>query len=404
MTSTQLYKLVLTTLLLFSLGVFGVRGQKEDSSSACKKILAAVSKKINSIQRVRYHCTRESVYSGENYHTIYSPEVYIDFTSNKNVAGYQFQAHDESYFSCYNGVQYFGLNKEKRTIDIEQKPKAGSFESLSPLYFSFISMRTMIPLLLNSKDILFHMNDTVFNNEKYYAISFELHNRYFGGLGKLESFTKDYTGNKTKPYVLIVNKKSILPYQFVAKFKDRPSDFIAVSFTNIDLSPKAPEVNSWFYSTYTNEYRPPAPAKPMIAVGAVPDNWVLPFYDPKRIDSVSLYQYRGKIVMLDFWIKSCGPCMASFPHLKELQQKFGPDKFQLLSINTEDGIDDISFFFKKHSPNYKMLFGGDKLVEAYGIPAFPSIIILDQSGKIIYSGRNGFDQHAIEEVIKKYSL
>ena len=49
MTSTQLYKLVLTTLLLFSLGVFGVRGQKEDSSSACKKILAAVSKKINSI-------------------------------------------------------------------------------------------------------------------------------------------------------------------------------------------------------------------------------------------------------------------------------------------------------------------------------------------------------------------
>jgi thiol-disulfide isomerase/thioredoxin len=103
--------------------------------------------------------------------------------------------------------------------------------------------------------------------------------------------------------------------------------------------------------------------------------------------------------MLDFWIRTCGPCLASFPHLNELQQKFGNNSFELLSINTEDKKENIAFFYNKFKPRYKMLFGAETLAEEYGIPAYPAIIILDKSGKIIYTAM-GFDQQAIEKVIK----
>jgi len=296
-------------------------------------------------------------------------------------------------------VQYFGLQKSNKTIEIRQKPRKDLFESLSPLYNSIISLRNMIPLLLNDNSIKKSITDTTINNTDFYFIQVELYNHYFTNLGSIDEFTSEYTGDKNKPYEILIDKTTILPYQYITKFKDRPADFITATFTDINTNPEAPGELSWFYSTYSDEYSLPAPKKAMIATGLVPENWVLPSYDPLLDDSVSLYQYRGKVVMLDFWIKSCGPCISSFPHLNELQQKFGKDRFQLLSLNTEDTKEDIAFFYKKYKPVYKMLFKADRFVDEYGIYSFPGIILLNKSGKIIYAS-GGFDQAAIEKIIK----
>ena len=198
---------------------------------------------------------------------------------------------------------------------------------------------------------------------------------------------------------IIINKKTNLPFRYSSKFKDRKDDFIAANFLNIDTDPKAPEELSWFYSTYTGEYQLPKPKQPLVNLAVQLEDWILPSYTPGTTDSISLYQYRGKVVLLDFWIKTCGPCLASFPYLNELQQKFGSDKFQLLSINTEDPKEDIAFFYKKNRPVYKMLFDGERLAERCGVFAFPTAIVLDQTGTIIYAG--GFDKMAIEKLIQE---
>ena len=394
--------IVYIIILLFVLSApASTYGQKKYSNEESVEILNKVSGKLNALQAVSYKYKRESLYSGENYHNIYNTEVFIDFTSKSKNTGYRFQADNDKLFSCYNGVQYFALQKINKTIDIKQKPGADLFESLSPLYNSLISLRNIIPLLTGNDSIKKTITDTTISNADCYRLQIELYNQYFGNLGSINNFSAEYIGDKHKPYEVIINKNSLLPYQYVTKFKDRSADFITATFLNINTNPEPPKELSWVYSTFTNEYLPPVPKKPLIAKGLIPENWVLPVYSPEKIDSVSLYQYRGKIVMLDFWIKSCGPCIASFPYLNSLQKKFGADKFQLLSVNTEDTKEDIAFFYKKNKPIYKMLFEGGGLVDSYGIPSFPTIILLNQSGKIIYTSNNGFDQAAVEKIIKQ---
>jgi len=392
----------LTHISILFLAVFAPGksyGQLKYNNKETKEILSRISEKLSNLQSVSYKYNREIFYKDENYHVSSSWNIYIDFTAKNNNAGYRFQSDDDKFFACYNGVQYFGLQKSNKTIEIRQKPRKDLFESLSPLYNSIISLRNMIPLLLNDNSIKKSITDTTINNTDFYFIQVELYNHYFTNLGSIDEFTSEYTGDKNKPYEILIDKTTILPYQYITKFKDRPADFITATFTDINTNPEAPGELSWFYSTYSDEYSLPAPKKAMIATGLVPENWVLPSYDPLLDDSVSLYQYRGKVVMLDFWIKSCGPCISSFPHLNELQQKFGKDRFQLLSLNTEDTKEDIAFFYKKYKPVYKMLFKADRFVDEYGIYSFPGIILLNKSGKIIYAG-GGFDQAAIEKIIK----
>jgi thiol-disulfide isomerase/thioredoxin len=391
-----LQNLSLFIYLLLSAGIsISQPVYKEDETL---KILQAVSAKLNSIHEVSYKYSRESLYAGENYHNIYNTTVYIDFRGEGNE--YQFQAEDDKYFSCYNGSQYFFLNKVKKNIEIKQKPGKEVFESLSPLYNSLISLRAIFPMLIKNDSIKKALTDTAINSENFYKLKFELYNHYLGNLGDIRDFTSQYIGDKRKPYEIIINKKTSLPYSYTTKFKDRDEDFIAARFMDIDTNPKRPDEFSWFYSTYTAEYEAPKPTKPLVSLSTELKNWTLPSYETGKVDSISLYQYRGKIVLLDFWIKTCGPCLASFPHLNELQQKFGSNEFQLLSINTEDKKEDIAFFYKKHKPVYKMLFGAERLVEEYGIPAFPTCIILDKAGKVIYAG--GFDKEEIEKLVKQH--
>jgi thiol-disulfide isomerase/thioredoxin len=394
-------KKILSPFLIISFSLLSTISYSQGiyTSGETAQILKSVSAKLNGIKTVSYKYKREAVYTDDNYHNMYNATVYINFNASSNNIFYHFQAEDDKYFSCYNGSQYFALNKKDKTIDIKQKPGREVFESLSPLYNSIISLKAIFHWLIKNDSIKKVIVDTVIGNKKFYLLKFELYNQYLGNLGSIADFTADYTGDKNKPYVIIIDKKTLLPYQYITKFKNRKEDFIAASFTTININPKAPAELSWFYSTYTATYKAPTPKKPLVNTGVQLEDWALPSYKIEKTDSVFLYQYKGKIVMLDFWIKSCGPCLASFPHLNELQLKFGADKFQLLSINTQDAKEDIAFFYKKHKPVYKMLFAGGQLAEQYGVSAFPTVIIIDKTGKIIYAG--SFDKVEIEKLIKK---
>ncbi|MBX2925789.1 MAG: TlpA family protein disulfide reductase [Chitinophagaceae bacterium] len=390
------------TAILFALAATGYPHSREKVIHKDKDIQVVLDKaeiQLKLLKSVSYTYHIELLYKEEHYHNQLSILSYINFDGHNNIPACRFQMKGNSFFSCFNGADYFSLNETDKTIDIHKQPDSALFERQTALNSSFVTLRNFLPVLKQNGSIKKSISDTVINQQEYYAVKFELYDQYLGYLGKLEKFADEYTGNKTKPYVLMISKKTFLPFKFITKFKDREEDFIAVSFLDINTDPAPPNDSSWLYTTYTNEYSPLTPGKPLIAVGAVPDNWRLPLYTNVKTDSTTLYDYRGKIVMLDFWIKSCGPCLASFPYLNELQEKFGTDKLQILSINAEDGIEDIAFFYNKHTPLYKMLFEGKELAENYGVPAYPTVIILDKTGKIVYS--NGLDRHAIENIIRQ---
>lgn len=372
--------------------------QHSNSSDLAHDLLGKVVRKLQLIKTVSYTYAAEIMYKDENYHVNYAIGSYIDFTLGTDIPAAKFQFSTNDYLSCYNGKSFFTLDHKTRTINISEKPDLKTLEQLSALNNSLITLRSFLPYLLHNTTIDKKVKDTIINEQPYFAISFTLQDNYISPAGYLKQFESVYTGSKFKPYLLLIDKKTSLPFQFITKFYDREKDFIAVTFSEINLHPKAPREASWNYNHSANLYSSPKPEKALIRIGDIPGNWRLPIYAPDKIDSVSLADYKGKIVVLDFWIKSCGPCIASFPHLNELQKKYGIGKMQLISINTEDKLSDIKFFHDKYGIDYSMCFGAKQLALDYGIAAYPAIVIMDKNGRVIFSGY-GFDKGVIDSII-----
>lgn len=99
---------------------------------------------------------------------------------------------------------------------------------------------------------------------------------------------------------------------------------------------------------------------------------------------VSLADFRGKWVVLDFWGSWCGWCVKGFPALKEAYQKYG-DKIVVIGIDCNESEADWRAGVKTHELPWLNLYNGDnrELYEAYGIEGFPTKVIINPEGKIV---------------------
>lgn len=114
-------------------------------------------------------------------------------------------------------------------------------------------------------------------------------------------------------------------------------------------------------------------------------NFSLKSTDGKEI---KLSDYKGKIVILDFWATWCGPCRRGIPDLISIQKEFKDDVVVIgISLDSESTKDDVKPFIKEMGINYPVVFGNDKVVTDYGgIEAIPTSFVIDQKSNIV-------DQH-----------
>ena len=104
---------------------------------------------------------------------------------------------------------------------------------------------------------------------------------------------------------------------------------------------------------------------------------------------VSLKQYRGKVVLMDFWASWCGPCRRSMPHLKELYAKYRGRGLVVLGVNLDKTRSAALGFMKKAGVNFPVLFGSDNQQISsvlYGVRGIPATFLIDKKGIIRYSG------------------
>ena len=99
---------------------------------------------------------------------------------------------------------------------------------------------------------------------------------------------------------------------------------------------------------------------------------------------VNLSDYKGKVVLLDFWATWCGPCKIEIPWFMDLQRKSKDRGFEVLGVAMDDeGWEVVKPFLTEVGVNYRVVIGNDSTAQAYGgVDALPTTFLIDRDGKI----------------------
>jgi peroxiredoxin len=117
--------------------------------------------------------------------------------------------------------------------------------------------------------------------------------------------------------------------------------------------------------------------------------------------TVRLSDYRGKVVLLEFWATWCPPCRASIPGLKILNDRYRDKGLVVLAVSVDvEGWDVVRAFVKRHDIDYTVLQGTDEVEQDYRVRTIPMMLVLDKQGRIYrrYLGYGNDDQ--LEQDIK----
>lgn len=103
-------------------------------------------------------------------------------------------------------------------------------------------------------------------------------------------------------------------------------------------------------------------------------------------NSIKLSDYRGKVVLLNFWATWCGPCQLEIPWFIEFQQQYKSKGLQVLGVSMDDdGWAAVKPYIAQHKINYPIVLGNDSVSQLYGgIDSLPTTFIIDQEGRIAY--------------------
>jgi cytochrome c biogenesis protein CcmG/thiol:disulfide interchange protein DsbE len=122
--------------------------------------------------------------------------------------------------------------------------------------------------------------------------------------------------------------------------------------------------------------------------------------------TVRLSDYRGKVVLLDFWATWCGPCKIEIPWFMEFERKYKDRGFAVIGISMdEDGWEAVRPFVAGLGVNYRMVIGSDETATHYGgVEALPTTFLIDRDGKIaaVHVGlaSKGDFQNGIEQLLQ----
>ena len=116
------------------------------------------------------------------------------------------------------------------------------------------------------------------------------------------------------------------------------------------------------------------------ALKLAPD-WKLKNLEGKTVE---LSEFRGKVVILDFWATWCIPCRVEIPRFVELQKQYADKGPVVIGVSLdEQGPEVVKKFVKQFGVNYPVVIGNEKIADAYGIEGLPTTFVIDRHGRIV---------------------
>jgi peroxiredoxin len=99
--------------------------------------------------------------------------------------------------------------------------------------------------------------------------------------------------------------------------------------------------------------------------------------------SVDLKNFRGKVVLLNFWATWCAPCQLEMPAFAAWQRQYGPDGLQVIGISMDDDATPVVGLVAKFKLNYPVLMGDANLGRQYGgVLGLPLTYLIDRDGVV----------------------
>ena len=96
--------------------------------------------------------------------------------------------------------------------------------------------------------------------------------------------------------------------------------------------------------------------------------------------------FKGKVVLIDFWGQWCGPCRAAIPHLKELHEEYGEDGLVVLGIHTKNAAEAGKTYVVEEGITYPIAFDeNDEVIKQFAVNSYPDYYFVDHKGILRYA-------------------
>jgi len=123
-------------------------------------------------------------------------------------------------------------------------------------------------------------------------------------------------------------------------------------------------------------------------------------------NTMALSDFKGKVVILDFWATWCGPCRIEIPGFVELQREYGEMGLQILGVSLDGEVkrEEVEDFCRRYYVNYPVLMDNGEVARSFNVTAIPTTYIIDREGnlfkKYIGAREKEMFKNDIEQLIK----
>ena len=100
-------------------------------------------------------------------------------------------------------------------------------------------------------------------------------------------------------------------------------------------------------------------------------------------NEIKLSDYRGKVVLVNFWASWCPPCRAEMPMFEDVYKRYKDEGFEILAVSTDISEDKVHKFLEEIKVSFPILMDDGKVSETYGITGLPTSFLIGRDGKVV---------------------
>ena len=382
-----------------------------NSQPTAEEVIWKSYQKCQSIQGGHYEMTLKKKYMSDNDTTLARYTCDFKKLPDDTVYGKSFNSFEEYSVSewsrhyLYTGNEYASFDDSTGTLmtcdlwatDIIRGRHNRTF-------YTPLTNKSSYPLRTNAdlddenifdKDYSYLLSETRLDGKPCYLVDI---------LGPADDEPDTIFGMQTLRYEinLWIDKKDYLPIQYSIAYdilEQQDTMYQYDEFKLLDFSPMVDESKLTLESipeqVVLKDYEPYKEPDPL-PEGSLAPEWSLPMLTG---DTIHLADLKGKVVLLDFFYKSCAPCCAAMPILQNLYDKYKDKGFMMIGIDPIDDPekDEMADFLAKRDITYTILFAERELDDTYRIAGYPTLFFLDREGKIAKIHR-GYKKDMEEEL------